>query len=245
MRRHARFRVYLRTDGSEIDEYSGLLAEEIVRKLSILPEHVSPIFDESGKAVYPKVLVRCSFCKDEKPKKRKFARLPYKAYLEFSVEREKLPHITFNEIEVEVREIKINFFIDGIEELDIDVGAGKKLIIKFNGPTLLRDPLRSNTPFTTRFLPLPSFLFSSYTDDKNVLRKLNETFVEDHSILHSTGKVWYLYKGRWLPGLSGTALFHVVEEPDEVVLEILEKAAINGIGFERDKGFGDVKLELF
>ena len=245
MERYTRFRVYLGSDGSEVEEYSGLISREIVTKMSAIPEHVSPIFDSNGKAIYPKALVACSFCKDEKPKKRRRVKLPYKGYFEFSVQGDKFPDVSLNEVEIEINGEKVNFVIEGVEELEISVGAGNKLIIKFNGPALLKNPLRSSTPFNTRFLPLPSFLFSSAVNDEGLLRRLNDVFVEDHSILHSVGKVWYLYQKRWLPGLSGTALFHVVEEVDEEVLEVLERAALNGIGFNRDKGFGDVKLELF
>jgi len=245
MERYTRFRVYLKSDGSEVEEYSGLIASEIVARMSINPEHVSPIFDSNGKAIYPKTLVACSFCKDEKPKKRRRVKLPYKAYFEFSVQGKKFPYVGLNELEIEVDGKKVNFVIEGIEELEVNVGAGSKLIIKFNGPALLKNPLRSTTPFNTRFLPVPSFLFSSTVRDEGLLKRLNDVFVEDHSILHSVGKVWYLYRKRWLPGLSGTALFHVVDDVEEEILEVLERAAFNGIGFNRDKGFGDVKLELF
>ncbi len=237
--------MYLRLPPTELSEYSGLLAKEILKTIAPVTGklHVSPIFDKDGKAIYPKVLVRCSFCKDEKPRGVRKVKLPEKGYFEFAAEREQaLEALRDGEYEVKFADDVLNVVVEGFEEVEREIGGGQKMIVKFNGPAILS--VRKG-PFGIRFLPLPSFLFSSVTDNKELLREMDELFVEDHSVLHSAGKVWYLYKGKWLPGLSGVVLYHVTSSLKPEVLEVLEEASTFGVGIKRDEGFGDVKLELF
>jgi len=73
--------------------------------------------------------------------------------------------------------------------------------------------------------------------------KLERALVEDHSSLHSAGKVWYYYDGKWLPALSGTVLFWV-RELDEEILSIIKHAALFGVGSGRAAGFGDVEIKF-
>ncbi|ABU82328.1 hypothetical protein Igni_1151 [Ignicoccus hospitalis KIN4/I] len=235
-----KLRVYLETSGGELFEYSGLLTKLIAEEIASNILHVSPLYSIDGKTIYPKVMVDCSFCKVEAPKSLLPVKLPEKGYFEMTVLN--FPKTITSEVKVILGNKVYEIRIEGVEEIITDVGYGSKLIIKFNGPVIIK---KGKAPFNLRFLPLPSYLFSPYVSNPKALLKLDEIFVEDHSILHSVGKVWYLYRGKWRPGLTGVALFHVVEELPGWVLEILRKGALLGVGFRRREGFGNVTLELF
>ncbi len=215
--------------------------------------HVSPLLDEEGKAIYPRKVVKCSFCVDKKPKGKGSVILPKVASFEVSGPEELLlPLYDFHSCTLEFGKKRIEVVTLGVEEVEVNVEKGSSLYIKFRGPAILRDPWhKPGEEFRSRFLPSPSHLFSTnvyffygLTEEYyNALFLLERALVEDHSSLNSLGKVWYYYGGRWLPALTGTLLFWV-REWNEVIENVLLHAAYFGVGSGRAAGFGDVILDL-
>ncbi len=206
--------------------------------------HVTPLLDEEGKAIYPKVVVKCSFCRDKKPKGIKHVHLPKRVAFEVAVPKDTFDMRTV-EGTIKVDDEEVQFEVIGIKKVDTEVRPSKTYSILFRGPSLLVDPYaRPGDPLNLRFLFDLYILF--YTDlvDLNLgieMRDiLNYNLVEDHSSSHSLGKVWYLENGRWLPGLSGSLFYRVRGELDERVLKVLNHANCMGVGGRRDEGFGDV-----
>jgi len=213
--------------------------------------HITPLLDEEGRAIYPKRTVKCSFCTAGRPSGKGVVPLPPNASFELSGPEELVNKLfSFDYCKLEFGRKVIEIETVAVEEVDLDLGEGSGLWVKFRGPAVLRDPWRGpGEELRTRFLPSPSHLFSvnaySLFKDKylEVLWKLERSLVEDHSALHSAGKVWYYYDRKWLPALSGSALFWV-READEDVKKVIAHAALFGVGSGRAAGFGDVVMNF-
>ena len=208
--------------------------------------HITPLLDERGHAIYPKRVVKCSFCKDSKPGGEGEVKLPKRAYFELSGPEELVMRaFSFGDCKLKLGKAELEIKSLGAEEFNVEVELSEAVSIKFRGPAVLRDPWLIGRGLRTRFLPTPINLFSTnayflYREKyKEVLMEIDESLVEDHSSLHSVGKVWYYYSGKWLPALSGSLLLWVRKE-SEVVKEVLYHAALLGVGSGRAAGFGDV-----
>lgn len=256
----ARFRVELRIDPIETKDYTAEIAIEILKEMdkkfkeyytssenNNITIHVTPLLDEQGRAIYPRVPVKCSFCKVEKPKEVRAIKLPKRVWFEVAY-----PKGLFNlkpvEGNINYGGTEVHFEILEIRKVEVELEPSEAYSILFRGPALLPDPYsKDDEPLNLRFLPLPSILFFRNAfelglDRDMAMYLLNRTFVEDHSSLHSLGKVWYFYKGRWLPGLSGSMLMRVRGEVNEKVLKIINYASCSGVGIKRELGFGDVLI---
>jgi len=211
--------------------------------------HVTPLLDEEGKAIYPKKVVTCSFCKDKKPKGPVKVAVPSKVYFEVAGPRELVEELfNYGSCMLKVGEKEVPFEIVGAERLEPWVELGEALLIKFRGPAVLRDPWTIGMGLRSRFLPTPSNLLAvnAYALFKNrmeeVLLEVERSLVEDHSALHSLGKVWYYYDNRWLPALTGTLLLWVKKD-SEIVNMLINHASLFGVGSGRAAGFGDVVIK--
>ncbi len=213
--------------------------------------HITPLLDDEGKAIYPKKIVKCSFCKDRKPSGKGVVELPSKASFEIAGPEELVSRaFSFGRCDLSFGGETIEINSEGAEEVGIELGEGEQLWIKLRGPAVLRDPWhKPGEALRTRFLPSPSHLFSvnvySLFPDKyfDTLVTLERALIEDHSTLHSAGKVWYYYDGKWLPALTGTLLFWIRETSEELKA-ILYHAALFGVGSGRAAGFGDLLLDI-
>ncbi len=211
--------------------------------------HITPLLDEEGRAIYPKRVVKCSFCKDKRPEGVGTVRIPSKVSFEIAGPSELVEEVySPASCTLKFKERRIEVFTTSVEEISVDVEPSEGFLVKIRGPALLRDPWhRPGESLRTRFLPSPSHLFSvnvySIFRDRyfEVLWKLERALVEDHSSLHSVGKVWYYYDDKWLPALSGTVLFWA-RELDEELRSVLLHAALFGVGSGRASGFGDVVI---
>ncbi|UXD21661.1 CRISPR-associated protein Cas6 [Ignicoccus pacificus DSM 13166] len=214
--------------------------------------HITPLLDEEGRAIYPRKVVKCSFCKDKKPKGEGRVRIPDVAYFEVSGKKEWLTSLfSYTSCSLSIKGIKIDIESVEVEEEEIELGDGDGIFIKFRGPAVLRDPWhRPGGELRSRFLPSPSHLFStnvySLFREKyfEVLMELEKALVEDHSALNSLGKVWYYYGGKWLPALSGSIIFWL-REMNDIVKHTLLHASYFGVGSGRAAGFGDIVLNVF
>ncbi len=213
--------------------------------------HVTPLLDAEGRAIYPRKVVKCSFCKDTKPKGIGKVKVPSRAYFELSGPKELVDKAySFGNCKMKIGGKEISVETLGVEEVPIDISISEGISIKFRGPALFRDPWLMGVGLRSRFLPIPMYVFSTnayslYGDNyRDALMELEEALVEDHSSLHSVGKVWYYYSGKWLPATSGSVLYWVREE-SEVLKEILYHASLFGVGSGRAAGFGDVLISSF
>lgn len=258
-----RFRLELRVEPIEASSYTAWVPIEVLKIVderfkeyyyglyNNITVHITPLLDGEGKAIYPRVPVKCSFCKVEKPKGIRKIKIPQKVWFEVSFPRGVFHlkpvegDISYNDNE---NDIEMHFEIVEIRRVDVELEPSKTYSILFRGPSLFPDPYSEPyEPLNMRFLPLPSILFYKNAielglDRDSAIFTLNRAFVEDHSSLHSLGKVWYYYNGRWWPAVSGSMLIRVRGELDDKVLKILHYAKCNGVGIKRELGFGDVLI---
>ena len=118
--------------------------------------HVTPLMVD-GKAIYPKRVVKCSFCKDERPKGRTSVKIPEKVYFEVAGPEELLVNAySFEYCSLNIKGKKLEMETIGVEEVKLELGEGEALLVKIRGPAVLRDPWREpGEGLRTRFLPLP------------------------------------------------------------------------------------------
>ena len=256
----SRFRVELKIDQIETKDYTAEIVIEILKELDKrfaeyyngimnngVKVHITPLLDEQGRAIYPRVPVKCSFCKVEKPKEVRVIKIPRRVWFEVAFPK---GFFNLNPIEgnINYNGTEIHFEIVEIRRVEVQLEPSEAYSALFRGPALLPDPYsKDNEPLNLRFLPLPSILFFRNAielglDRDTAVYLLNRTFVEDHSSLHSLGKVWYFYKGRWLPGVSGSMLMRTRGKIDERVLKIINYASCMGVGIKRELGFGDILI---
>ncbi len=259
---YERVRVWVNMKPIEITDFSGKLVksflvcsnrsfeEAFLQEGGLKDLHVTPIFDPRGKPIYPKVLVKCSFCKDEKPKGVKPVKLPSEGFFEVAGPKELIDQLfNYSNCKFRFKGTEIEMETSDVKEVNVQSDYGDAILVKMRGPVVLRDPWhKPGEGLRSRFLPSPSHLFSvnvySLFKDEyfEVLMEMERALVEDHSSLHSLGKVWYFYDGKWLPALSGTILFWV-RESSERVKKVLRHAALFGVGSGRAAGFGDVEIK--
>jgi len=237
-----------------VKSYLSCVSEKFAKVFSVeggyKEFHITPLLDEKGRAIYPKRTVKCSFCKDEKPRGKGEVAIPRRASFEVAGPPELVDEaFSFGPCTLEFGNKEIEVVTSEVEEVDLNLEFEEGLLVKIRGPAVLRDPWHEpGESLRSRFLPSPSHLFSvnAYSLFKDryyeVLWKLERALVEDHSSLHSAGKVWYYYDGRWLPALSGTVLFWVRDLSEEVEA-IISHASLFGVGSGRAAGFGDVVIK--
>ncbi|ALU12703.1 hypothetical protein EYM_06625 [Ignicoccus islandicus DSM 13165] len=259
--KYKRVRIKASITPMELDDFSGKIVksylicvnESFEKPLSqeggLKEVHVTPLFGPNGTPIYPKALVKCSFCKDRRPSGKKFVRVPEETFFEVAGPSALIDSLyEFSHCKFKFKGALVEMETYKVEEVSLPKDFGEAILVKMRGPVVLRDPWhKPGEALRSRFLPSPSHLFSvnvySIFREKyfEALKALERGLVEDHSTLHSIGKVWYLYEGKWLPALSGTALFWV-RELNDVVKTVLKHAALLGVGSGRAAGFGDVEI---
>jgi len=132
--------------------------------------------------------------------------------------------------------------------------------VEFRSPVNIVDPYKPSR--FRRFLPLAGFLLSynigeiarmdrdkrEYWDLINIVSAVLQ---ETHNLWDTVKRVYYLYDGKAIPGLTGYIKYYVAWETLEknpnlklLVENVLSHAIIMGVGAGRANGFGHVTVKL-
>jgi len=141
----------------------------------------------------------------------------------------------------------------------IDLTKAQTVTVELKTPAKLIDPYKK-TPYG-RFLPVAGFLFAYNIGDIvssnkkrekeywHLINVANAVLQETHSALETVKRVFYIYRGKPLPGLFGYIKYRINQDiltPEANILlsNTILHAQIMGIGSGRATGFGHVKIKI-
>lgn len=224
------------------------------------PVHVSPLIEERGdkvKVIYPK-----TFKKGVEPEPVRLVRgREYHFYLGYRKELEpemaEVIKSLITGVAFSFGEFKVTVKMRGVEAVNVDVPSDfNSVLVKFVGPALFRDPYAMigglEKDRVRLFCPVPPVVFSVNVYElfrekyRSSVMRLGYSLYETHNNLETVRRVFYVYDGKLLPGVTGYAKFFLrkglKERTRELVREVLRDAMEMGVGTGRASGFGHVVM---
>ena len=145
-----------------------------------------------------------------------------------------------------------------VENPPLDLTKIQAITVELKTPAKLIDPYKK-TPYG-RFLPVAGFLFAYNIGDIvsskkkrekdywHLINIANAVLQETHSAPETIKRVFYIYKGKPLPGLYGYIKYHICHntltpETNTLLANTILHAQIMGIGSGRATGFGHIKIK--
>ncbi len=141
----------------------------------------------------------------------------------------------------------------------IKIKNAEHVKVEFRSPVNIIDPYKKTR--YRRFLPLAGLLFSYNIGDlARILHRdqlywqlidlLNAVLQETHHVWETVKKIYYIYDGKAIPGLTGYIKYYIDHEflrENEIlrllIENILTHATIMGIGSGRANGFGHITIK--
>ncbi len=157
-----------------------------------------------------------------------------------------------------VSSIEINSYTLPSEKGEYGILKSSEVKVSFRSPVNIVDPYRKSK--FRRFLPVAGFLFSYNIGEIARLERDNKLYwilidytsailQETHNVWDTVKKIYYIYDGEKIPGLTGYIKYYINHDLLEskrglaVLIEnILQHAEIMGVGSGRANGFGHVKI---
>jgi len=157
-----------------------------------------------------------------------------------------------------VSSVEINSYTLPNEKGKYDTLKSSEVKVSFRSPVNIVDPYRKSK--FRRFLPVAGFLFSYNIGEIARLERDNKLYwilvdymsailQETHNVWDTVKKIYYIYDGEKIPGLTGYIKYYInhdlLESRQELAVlieNVLQHAEIMGVGSGRANGFGHVKI---